>query len=205
MSVSRTFARICVFCGSKEGKNPAYLNAAVTLGEEMAKRGIGLVYGGGNVGLMGAVSQAVHKGGATVKGILPHSLAPRELSGEGVGEQILVDTLHTRKAMMAENSEAFIALPGGLGTLEELFEVLTWCQLGLHDKPIGVLNADGYWTPTVNMIDHMVKEGFVSESHRECLVVADTASELLDKLSTHVLPESVIASYEKKQGAELLK
>ncbi|KAJ6680942.1 LOG FAMILY PROTEIN YJL055W [Salix koriyanagi] len=139
------FKRVCVFCGSSKGKRDCYRDAALELGQELVSRGLDLVYGGGSVGLMGLVSQEVHRGGGHVIGVIPKTLMSKELTGETVGEVRPVADMHQRKAEMARNSDCFIALPGGYGTLEELLEVITWAQLGIHDKPVGLLNVDGYY------------------------------------------------------------
>nr|AAD18138.2 hypothetical protein [Arabidopsis thaliana] len=166
------FRRICVFCGSSQGKKSSYQDAAVDLGNELVSRNIDLVYGGGSIGLMGLVSQAVHDGG-------------RHLTGETVGEVRAVADMHQRKAEMAKHSDAFIALPGGYGTLEELLEVITWAQLGIHDKPVGLLNVDGYYNSLLSFIDKAVEEGFISPTAREIIVSAPTAKELVKKLEEY--------------------
>ncbi|KAF8093764.1 hypothetical protein N665_0379s0048, partial [Sinapis alba] len=172
------FGRICVFCGSSQGKKSSYQDAAVDLGNELVSRNIDLVYGGGSIGLMGLVSQAVHDGGRHVIGVIPKTLMPRELTGETVGEVRAVADMHQRKAEMARHSDAFIALPGGYGTLEELLEVITWAQLGIHDKPVGLLNVDGYYNSLLSFIDKAVEEGFISPNARQIIISAPTAKEL---------------------------
>ncbi|KAG5396196.1 hypothetical protein IGI04_018010 [Brassica rapa subsp. trilocularis] len=184
MQISR-FKRICVFCGSSQGKKSSYQDAAVELGNELVSRNIDLVYGGGSIGLMGLVSQAVHDGGRHVIGIIPKTLMPRELTGETVGEVRAVADMHQRKAEMAKHSDAFIALPGGYGTLEELLEVITWAQLGIHEKPVGLLNVDGYYNSLLSFIDKAVEEGFISTTAREIIVSAPTAKELVKKLEEY--------------------
>ncbi|KAG7569484.1 Cytokinin riboside 5'-monophosphate phosphoribohydrolase LOG [Arabidopsis thaliana x Arabidopsis arenosa] len=179
------FRRICVFCGSSQGKKSSYQDAAVDLGNELVSRNIDLVYGGGSIGLMGLVSQAVHDGGRHVIGIIPKTLMPRELTGETVGEVRAVADMHQRKAEMAKHSDAFIALPGGYGTLEELLEVITWAQLGIHDKPVGLLNVDGYYNSLLSFIDKAVEEGFISPNAREIILSAPTAKELVKKLEEY--------------------
>ncbi|MFQ6623220.1 hypothetical protein Gotur_003133, partial [Gossypium turneri] len=163
------FKRICVFCGSSQGKKRSYQDAAIELGRELVTRNIDLVYGGGSIGLMGLVSQAVHNGG-------------RHLTGETIGEVKAVADMHQRKAEMAKHSDAFIALPGGYGTLEELLEVITWAQLGIHDKSVGLLNVDGYYNSLLSFMDKAVEEGFISPSARQIIVSAPTAKELVKKL-----------------------
>uniref|UniRef100_A0A1S4BX87 Cytokinin riboside 5'-monophosphate phosphoribohydrolase n=3 Tax=Nicotiana TaxID=4085 RepID=A0A1S4BX87_TOBAC len=146
------FKRICVFCGSSSGKKSSYQEAAIDLGKELVERRIDLVYGGGSIGLMGLVSQAVHDGGRHVLGVIPKTLMPRELTGETIGEVRAVSGMHQRKAEMARQADAFIALPGGYGTLEELLEVITWAQLGIHQKPVGLLNVEGYYNSLLSFI-----------------------------------------------------
>ncbi|VFQ69415.1 unnamed protein product [Cuscuta campestris] len=185
-SSSSRFKRICVFCGSSHGKNPSYQLAALQLANLLVERKIDLVYGGGSIGLMGLVSQAVHKGGRHVLGVIPKTLMPREITGETVGEVRAVTGMHQRKAEMSRQADAFIALPGGYGTLEELLEVITWAQLGIHDKPVGLLNVDGYYNSLLSFIDKAVTEGFISPSARHILVSAPTAQELISKLEDYV-------------------
>ncbi|GAB2272392.1 Cytokinin riboside 5'-monophosphate phosphoribohydrolase log3 [Dionaea muscipula] len=188
------FSRICVFCGSSPGKKTSYQDAAIELGKEFVSRNIDLVYGGGSIGLMGLVSQAVHSGGRHVIGVIPKTLMPREITGETVGEVKVVADMHQRKAVMAKNSDAFIALPGGYGTLEELLEVITWAQLGIHDKPAGLLNVDGYYNAFLSFIDQAVEEGFISPSARHIIVSAPTAKELVEKLEEYVPCHEGVAS-----------
>lgn len=173
--------RICVFCGSSPGRRPAYAEAARNLGRILAKRGIGVVYGGASVGTMGALADAVLEAGGVITGVIPRSLVEREIAHGGLTELRTVETLHERKAMMADLSDAFIALPGGLGTLEELAEVWSWGQLGLHAKPLGLLDVDGYYKPLASQIDLMAAEGFLRAEYRAMLVVEDDASRLLDR------------------------
>lgn len=179
---------ICVFCGASHGNHAAYREAAVELGEEMARRKLGLVYGGGSVGLMGTVATAVAAQGAPVTGVIPNALKRRELSGETVGELIPVASMNERKLIMARLSDAFVAMPGGFGTMDELFEMVTWGQLGIQSKPIGLLNTNGYWDPLLAWVDHALAEGFIRAPHRDLMVVAESAAELLDRLATHQPP-----------------
>ncbi|XP_021760129.1 cytokinin riboside 5'-monophosphate phosphoribohydrolase LOG3 [Chenopodium quinoa] len=188
------FRRICVFCGSSQGKKTSYQEAAIELGKELVSRNIDLVYGGGSIGLMGLVSQAVHSGGRHVIGVIPKTLMPREITGETVGEVKAVADMHQRKAEMARHSDAFIALPGGYGTLEELLEVITWAQLGIHDKPVGLLNVDGYYNSLLTFIDQAVEEGFISPSARHIIVSAPTAEELVKKLEDYIPSHEGVAS-----------
>ncbi len=170
--------RICVFCGASPGRRAGYMELAASVGAGLATRGIGLVYGGGRVGMMGAVADAALAAGGEVIGVIPRQLVDRELAHRGVTELRVVETLHERKAAMAALSDGFIALPGGLGTLEELAEVASWGQLGLHAKPIGLLGPDGYWDALDSWLDHAVEEGFVLPGHR-ALVVLDRDLETL--------------------------
>ncbi|RLN18034.1 hypothetical protein C2845_PM02G26360 [Panicum miliaceum] len=181
------FKRICVFCGSSQGKKMSYHDAAIDLAKELVSRGVDLVYGGGGVGLMGLVSRAVHRGGRRVIGVIPRTLMTTpEVVGETVGEVVPVADMHQRKAEMARQSDAFVALPGGYGTLEELLEVITWAQLGIHRKPVGLLNVDGYYDSLLAFIDRAVEEGFISPGARGIVVQAPTAHHLMAKLEEHV-------------------
>jgi len=173
---------VCVFCGASSGTNPAYRDAAVTLGRTLAERKLTLVYGGGAVGLMGIVADAVLQAGGEAIGIIPHSLNDLEIGHKGLTRLEVVDGMHARKARMAELADAFIALPGGLGTLEELFEVWTWGQLGYHGKPLGLLEVNGFYSKLTGFLDHLVQENFVREQHRAMLQVNDSADALLDAL-----------------------
>ncbi|XP_044481148.1 cytokinin riboside 5'-monophosphate phosphoribohydrolase LOG7-like isoform X1 [Mangifera indica] len=187
MEVTKSrFRRICVFCGSSSGNKTSYQEAAVALGKELVDRKIDLVYGGGSVGLMGLVSQAVHDGGRHVLGIIPRSLMPSQITGETIGEVRAVSDMHQRKAEMARQADAFIALPGGYGTLEELLEVITWAQLGIHDKPVGLLNVDGFYNSLLSFVDKAVDEGFISPTARRILVSAPTAKQLFRQLEEYV-------------------
>lgn len=184
--------RLCVFCGSSKGIKESYAESARTLGATLVRRGFGLVYGGGQVGLMGILADAVLENNGEVTGVIPKSLALKEVAHQGLTKLHVVATMHERKALMAELSEGFIALPGGLGTFEELFEVLTWAQLGLHQKPLGVLNVEGYFDPLLALIDHATNEGFIRQEHRQLLVTSKQPEELFDQLATYrpsVLPK----------------
>ncbi|KAG8376557.1 hypothetical protein BUALT_Bualt09G0075800 [Buddleja alternifolia] len=191
---SSKFKTICVFCGSSQGKKTSYQEAAIELGQVLVSKNIDLVYGGGSIGLMGLVSQAVHDGGRHVIGVIPKTLMPRELTGETVGEVKAVADMHQRKAEMAKHSDAFIALPGGYGTLEELLEVITWAQLGIHDKPVGLLNVDGYYNSLLSFIDKAVEEGFICPDARHIIVSAPTATELVKKLEEYAPRHERVAS-----------
>ncbi|XP_004251148.1 cytokinin riboside 5'-monophosphate phosphoribohydrolase LOG3 [Solanum lycopersicum] len=201
------FKKICVFCGSSPGKKSSYKEAAVELGEELVSRNIDLVYGGGSIGLMGLVSQAVYSGGRHVLGVIPRTLMPREITGETVGEVKAVADMHQRKAEMAKHSDAFIALPGGYGTLEELLEVIAWSQLGIHDKPVGLLNVDGYYNSLLAFIDKAVEEGFICPNARQIFVSAPTANELMNKLEEYSPSQENVASklnWEKEELEEYI-
>jgi uncharacterized protein (TIGR00730 family) len=178
-------ARICVFCGSSPGFDPIYRERAAAFGSLLAARGIGLVYGGAHVGLMGAVADAVLAGGGHVTGVIPHALVEREVAHAGLSELCVVGSMHERKARMAELSDAFVALPGGIGTFEELFEVWTWSQLGLHQKPCALLDIHGFYRGLSGFLDHVVTQGFLKPVHRAGLLVADDAETLLELLASH--------------------
>ena len=180
--------RICVFCGSHSGADPAFKAAAIELGEQMVERGLGLVYGGGNVGLMGAMADAALAAGGEVIGVIPSSLRDREAAHHGVTELLVVETMHERKRLMYGRAQAVAALPGGIGTFDELFESLTWNQLGIHQKPAALLNVGGYFDPLVAMLDRAVDCGFVGAEHREFLQVAPTVTALLDALVAYRPP-----------------
>ena len=171
--------RLCVYCGSSPGSLPSYLEAARQLGRLMARQGLDLVYGGGNVGMMGELAQSVLDHGGHVIGVIPRDLVQREVAHTGLSDLRVVDSMHERKALMAELSDGFIALPGGIGTLEELLEVLTWAQLGLHRKPCGLLNVSGYFQQLMAFLDHLVDQRFLHPAHRAMLLSAERAEDLL--------------------------
>jgi uncharacterized protein (TIGR00730 family) len=172
--------RLCVFSGSSPGAQPDYADAARELGGELAAQGIGLVYGGASVGLMGVVADAALEAGADVVGVIPQALVDREIAHPGVSDLRVVGSMHERKALMADLADGFVALPGGMGTLEELFEVYTWTQLGLHSKPLGLLDVRGYYTQLAAFLDHAVEERFLTPEHREMLVVEKRAAAMID-------------------------
>lgn len=174
---------LCVYCGSSRGTNPNFIPLATELGRELAARKIRLVYGGGRVGLMGACADGVMANGGKVVGIIPQHLQDREIGHSGLTELKVVDNMHTRKRMMFDLSDAFCILPGGLGTLEEFFEIVTWRQLGMHDKPIIVLNLDGYWDSLVGMIDGIIDDGFAQASSRQYFSVVNSIGRLFDILA----------------------
>jgi uncharacterized protein (TIGR00730 family) len=175
---------ICVFCGASTGRDPGYAAAAARTGETLARRGIRIIYGGGRLGLMGTVADAALAAGGEVIGVIPRGLVDRELAHPGLTELRVVGTLHERKAAMAELADGFVALPGGLGTLEELAEVLSWAQLDLHSKPIGVLDIGGYFGALESFLDHAVAEGFLAEPHRRLLLRDDDLERLLGWFET---------------------
>ena len=181
-------ARIGVYCGSNSGTNPAYARAARELGALLGARGIGLVYGGGKVGLMGVVADAALAAGAEVIGVIPEALRAREVGHTGLTELRVVETMHERKAVMEDLSDAFVALPGGLGTLDELFEILTWAQLGMHRKPCGLLNVEDFFAPLIACLDHATTEGFVRPQHRAMMMVEADAERLLERFAEYQAP-----------------
>lgn len=184
-----TLRRICVYCGSREGNKPIYTEVALQLGRELAERKIELVYGGAAVGVMGAVANGVLEAGGKVTGVLPKMLTHKEVAHSFVTELIIVETMHQRKQIMYELSDAFIALPGGLGTFEELCEILTWQQLGTHQKPTGILNVAGYYDPMLKMFDMATSNDFLSDEHRNMIVTAESVQEIFNKFDAYVPPK----------------
>ncbi|KAH7665996.1 Cytokinin riboside 5'-monophosphate phosphoribohydrolase LOG protein [Dioscorea alata] len=183
-STASKFKTICVFCGSSAGKKKSYQDAAINLGKEL---NIDLVYGGGSIGLMGLISQTVFNGGRNVIGVIPKALMGREITGVTVGEVKPVIDMHHRKAEMGSYADAFIALPGGYGTLEELFEVISWAQLGIHNKPIGLLNVDGYYNSLLSFIDKVLEERFINLAARQIIISYSNAKELIEKLEVIII------------------
>lgn len=179
---------VCVFCGGNPGARPSYAAAAAGLGRVLAASGLGLVYGGASTGLMGVVADAALAGGGRVHGVLPEFMIAREVAHRGLSELTLVASMHERKATMAAHADAFVALPGGFGTLEELFEVLTWSQLGLHRKPCALLDVDGYYASLVAFLDHAVREGLLRPEYRAMLFVESDPARLVERLASHVPP-----------------
>ena len=184
----RTLKRVCVFCGSATGANPAFAEAARELGRAVAARGIGLVYGGGAVGLMGIAADAALQAGAEVVGVIPYGLLKREVGHGGGVEMHIVDTMHERKAKMAELSDGFVVLPGGYGTLEEAVEALTWAQLGIQEKGVVFLDVDGFWGPVLGALDQMTAQGFIRPTHRPLAMRAGSVDEALDALAAYAPP-----------------
>ncbi len=179
---------ICVFCGSNSGVNPVYAEAARELAATLLTRGVRLVYGGGNVGLMGIIADAMLTGGGQVVGVIPHSLWNREVGHGGLTELRLVETMHERKTLMADLADGFVALPGGAGTLDETFEIWTWAQLGIHDKPCGLLNIGGYFDSLLTYLKHAVAEGFLKSEHLDMLMVDQQPSSLIDRFVAYDAP-----------------
>lgn len=182
--------RICVFCGSSEGYRPQYRDVATALGRAIAARDAALVYGGSKVGLMGAVADAVLKAGGSVIGVIPQALVDKEIAHPGLTELHVVGSMHERKAMMADLSTGFVALPGGIGTLEELFEIWTWAQLGYHGKPVGLLDVEGFYAKLLDFLDHQSAEGFVRAEHRNLVIVEEDPTRLLERYA-HYQPQHV--------------
>jgi uncharacterized protein (TIGR00730 family) len=180
--------RICVFCGSSPGARPEYGQAARQLGCILAKKKIGLVFGGGRVGMMGQLAQAALENGGEVIGVIPRDLFEKKVAYTGISDLRVVETMHERKAIMADLSDGFIALPGGLGTLEEIFEMITWAQLGIHRKPCGLLNVAGYFTPLLAFLDQVAVQGFVDAAHRSMILTAACPEELLHEIETYYPP-----------------
>ena len=175
---------VCVYCGSSAKAAEIYRKTATRMGEVLTENNLKLVYGGGKSGLMGLVAEGVLSTGGEVFGVIPHHIANREISHTGLTELHVVDTMHERKQMMVDLADAFVILPGGLGTLDEFFEIMTWRQLALHDKPIIVVNIEGYWSPLLVLVDRLVDQGFARESDRQMLQVVDTVEEVIDALAT---------------------
>jgi uncharacterized protein (TIGR00730 family) len=176
---------LCVYCGSSTGVSPAYADAARTLARAMVDEGIGLVYGGGNIGLMGIIATEVLRLGGNATGVIPQALMEREIGHVDLTELHVVKDMHERKAMMAELADGFVAMPGGIGTLEELFEVFTWSQLGFHDKPIGLLNVDGFYDGLIGFLRHVVEQGFLKAAQAELLVCEASPSALLQRFKSY--------------------
>jgi uncharacterized protein (TIGR00730 family) len=189
--VTKRLKRICVFCGSSLGARPAYKDTAERLGELLAERGIGVVFGGGCIGLMGALADAALRKGGEVIGVIPESLLRREIAHQGVTKLHVVETMHQRKALMADLSDAFIALPGGYGTLEEFTEAVTWSQLGIQQKPCGLLNIEKYWDGLLAVLDHAVDEQFVRPENAQLVLVAQTPEWMLERLQDWTPPEHI--------------
>jgi uncharacterized protein (TIGR00730 family) len=184
----KSIQSLCVYCGSSIGRMPAYAEHARALGRAFAQRGICLVYGGASVGIMGVVADAALAAGGEVIGVIPAALADKEIAHHGLTKLHVTQSMHERKALMADLSDGYIALPGGIGTLEEIFEILTWAQLGFHEKPCALLNVDGYYDALTTFLDHTVAEAFVQPLHRSMLMVEHDADVLLDRFANYVAP-----------------
>lgn len=182
--MANSIRNICVFCGSGTGRGESYRAAARELGRLMAARGYGLVYGGGRIGLMGEIAKAVLEAGGEAVGVIPHALLQREVGHGALTRLEVVDSMHERKARMAELADAFIAMPGGFGTFEEWCEIITWAQLGIHDKPCALLNVNGYYDPLLKLVDAAVTEGFIKPAHRQLFGVASSPADLLDRVAS---------------------
>jgi hypothetical protein len=179
---------ICVYCGSGTGRNPAYARAAQVLGQQLAARGIRLVYGGGAIGLMGLIARTVLAGGGAVTGIIPRFMTGREKMLEGLTELIVTEDMHERKKLMFDRADAFVALPGGIGTLEETVEQLTWAQLGQHEKPIALVDIDGFWQPLRQLLDHMAAEAFIRPGIEVRYLMIDSAEAVIDRIVAAAAP-----------------
>jgi uncharacterized protein (TIGR00730 family) len=188
-----TFQRICVFCGTNAGERPEYGAAARALGKLLAEEDIELVYGGASVGIMGELADAVHEHGGHVTGIIPQQLMKKEAAHTGIPDLIVVASMHQRKSQMADMSDGFIALPGGIGTMEGFFEILTWGQLGIHRKPSGLLNVAGYFDELIKFLDHAVAEGFLTEDHRGTILVESDPKRLLKRMRAYAPAEGGVA------------
>ncbi len=182
-AASLAVSSVCVYCGTGSDVDDVYRSGAAALGATLAAADVRLVYGGGSVGLMGIVSKSAMDAGGRVLGIIPAHLSEKEGQAHDITELVIVDSMHARKTMMVDNADAFVVLPGGLGTLEEMFEILTWKYLGLHDKPVIILNIGGYYDPLLAMIDHMIAKGFTPERHRQMYAVANTVADVLPLLA----------------------
>ncbi|MFP3853342.1 MAG: TIGR00730 family Rossman fold protein [Anaerolineales bacterium] len=193
--------RICVYCGSSDRVNTRYLGAAGAMGQALALRGISIIYGGGSTGMMGALANAALAAGGKVIGVLPRFFDTPELAHNKLTELHHVDSMHERKGMMAELADGFIALPGGFGTFEELFEILTWAQIGLHTSPVGILNIDGYFDPMMALVDHAQQQGFIYAEHKDLLSVDGDPDRLLDTMKQYQVPEGLERWVERGKDA----
>jgi hypothetical protein len=199
MSSFNELRQICVFCGANSGSSPEYVRHAEEFANEMVARGYDLVYGGGSVGLMGVVARTVLAGGRSVTGVIPRALTTRELAGDVIGELVVVDTMSERKERMLTMADAFAVLPGGLGTMDEFFEALTWGQLGIQTKPVGMLNVNSYFDPLIMWIEHAVDRGFIRSHHRGLLVISDQPADLLDLMEQHEPPAGLVVWHNSKR------
>lgn len=200
--MTKKFLSVCVYCGSSKGSSPVYADAAKSLGRALVKQNLSLVYGGGHVGLMGIVADAVLEAGGEVTGVIPKALMDSEVGHDRLTRLLVVKDMHERKAIMAEHADGFIAMPGGIGTLEELFETLTWAQLGFHEKPIGLLNVAGFYDPLIEFLRHQTSQGFLRAEHKELLLVETESDSLIEQLKNFTMPEGV--SWLSRQRAQTL-
>jgi uncharacterized protein (TIGR00730 family) len=200
--MTKKFHSVCVYCGSAKGNNPVYADAAKALGRALVQHNLSLVYGGGHVGLMGIVADAVLDAGGEVTGVIPKALMDTEVGHERLTRLLVVKDMHERKALMAEHADGFIAMPGGIGTLEELFETLTWAQLGFHEKPIGLLNVAGFYDPLIEFLRHQTSQGFLRAEHKDLLLVETEPDPLIAELKNFTMPEGV--SWLSRQRAQTL-
>ena len=200
--MTKTFRSVCVYCGASPGHHPAYAEAAQALGREMVRQQLALVYGGGHVGLMGIIADAVLAAGGEVTGVIPKALMDTEVGHERLTRLLVVKDMHERKALMAEQANGFIAMPGGIGTLEELFEAMTWAQLGFHEKPVGLLNVNGFYDKLLAFLSQLEQEGFLRAEHRNLLINESEPSALLERLREFRMPEGV--SWLSRQAARTL-
>jgi uncharacterized protein (TIGR00730 family) len=200
--MTKKFHSVCVYCGSAKGNNPVYADAAKALGRALVQHNLSLVYGGGHVGLMGIVADAVLDAGGEVTGVIPKALMDTEVGHERLTRLLVVKDMHERKALMAEHADGFIAMPGGIGTLEELFETLTWAQLGFHEKPIGLLNVAGFYDPLIEFLRHQTSQGFLRAEHKDLLLMETEPDPLIAELKNFTMPEGV--SWLSRQRAQTL-
>ena len=200
--MTKKFLSVCVYCGSSSGNNPVYADAAKALGRALVKHNLSLVYGGGHVGLMGIVADAVLNAGGEVTGVIPKALMDTEVGHDHLTRLLVVKDMHERKALMAEHADGFIAMPGGIGTLEELFETLTWAQLGFHEKPIGLFNVAGFYDPLIEFLRHQTSQGFLRAEHKDLLLVEAEPDPLIEQLKNFTMPDGV--SWLSRQRAQTL-
>lgn len=200
--MAKKILSVCVYCGSSSGINPVYSDVAKALGRALVKQNLSLVYGGGHVGLMGIVADAVLEAGGDVTGVIPKALMDTEVGHDRLTRLLVVKDMHERKALMAEHADGFITMPGGIGTLEELFETLTWAQLGFHEKPIGLLNVAGFYDPLIEFLHHQTSQGFLRAEHKDLLLVETEPDLLIEQLKNFTMPEGV--SWLSRQRAQTL-
>jgi uncharacterized protein (TIGR00730 family) len=200
--MTNKFLSVCVYCGSSVGNNPVFADAARSLGRKLVEQNLSLVYGGGHVGLMGIVADAVLDAGGEVTGVIPKALMDSELGHERLTRLFVVKDMHERKALMAEHAHGFIAMPGGIGTLEELFEALTWAQLGFHEKPVGLFNVDGFYDKLIEFLNQLTSQGFLRPEHRDLLIVQAEPDALITQLKKFTMPAGV--SWLSRQRAQTL-